>query len=66
MQVNAITKSGSNRLSGLFRTNFRDSSWNEADPSLIPPKVVPIENQQYSVAVGGPIVRNRTHYFAGY
>jgi len=66
VQVNAITKSGSNRLSGLFRTNFRDSSWNEADPSLIPPKVVPIQNQQYSVAVGGPIVIDKLHYFGNF
>ena len=32
VQVNAITKSGTNRLSGLFRTNFRDSSFNAEDP----------------------------------
>jgi hypothetical protein len=66
VQVNAITKSGSNRLSGLFRTNFRDSSLNAQDPSLIPPKVVPIQNQQYSVAVGGPIVTDKLHYFGNF
>ena len=47
VQVNAITKSGSNRLSGLFRTNFRDSSFNAPDPSLTHPKVVP--DQQSAV-----------------
>ena len=66
VQVNAITKSGSNRLSGLFRTNFRDSSFNTRDPSLLPPKVVPIKNQQYSTAIGGPIVTDKLHYFGNF
>ncbi len=66
VQVNAITKSGSNRFTGLFRTNFRDSSWNSEDPSLIPPKVVPIKNQQYSTAVGGPIITDKLHYFGNF
>ena len=52
VQVNAITRSGSNRLSGLFRSNFRDSSFNAQDPVL--GRVVPIKNQQYSTTLGGP------------
>ena len=55
VQVNAITKSGTNRLSGLFRSNFRDSKFNSEDPSLIPPRVVPIK--QPAVQHG----RRRTH-----
>ena len=66
VQVNAITKSGSNRLSGLFRTNFRDSKFNAKDPSLNPPRIVPIQNQQYSVALGGPIVTDKLHYFGNF
>jgi Carboxypeptidase regulatory-like domain len=64
VQVNAITKSGSNRLSGLFRTNFRDSSFNSENPVLN--LVVPVSNQQYSTAVGGPIVADKLHYFANF
>ncbi|HKE87190.1 MAG TPA: carboxypeptidase regulatory-like domain-containing protein [Vicinamibacterales bacterium] len=64
VQVNAITKSGSNRLSGLFRTNFRDSSMNAENPVL--GRVVPITNQQYSTAVGGPVVVDKLHYFANF
>ena len=64
VQVNAITKSGSNRLSGLFRTNFRDSSLNSENPVLN--LVVPVSNQQYSTAVGGPIVADKLHYFANF
>ena len=54
VQVNAITRSGSNRFSGLFRSNFRDSSFNAQDPVL--GRVVPIKNQQYSTTLGGPII----------
>src|SRR5947208_5999020 len=46
VQVNAITKSGTNQLTGLFRGNFRDSNWNAKDPVL--GVKVPIKNQQYS------------------
>ena len=52
VQVNVITKSGTNLLSGLFRGNFRDSSFNSKNRVL--DAVEPINNQQYSTAVGGP------------
>jgi len=64
VQVNAITRSGANRLSGLFRTNFRDNRFNAEDPVLN--RVVPISNQQYSTAVGGPIVTDKLHYFGNF
>ena len=62
--VNAITKSGTNKFSGLFRTNFQDSSFNAPDP--IANKVLPISDQQYSTAVGGPILKDRLHYFVNF
>ena len=62
VQVNAVTKSGSNQLSGLFRGNFRDSKFNAENPVLH--LVEPIENQQLSTALGGPILKDRLHYFA--
>jgi hypothetical protein len=64
VQVNAITKSGTNKLSGLFRSNFRDSRFNAENPVL--GRVEPVKNQQYSTAVGGPIVKDRLHYFGNY
>jgi hypothetical protein len=64
VQVNAISKSGTNTVSGLFSGTFRDSDWNADDPVLN--RRVPFSNQQFSVAVGGPILRNRLHYFANY
>jgi hypothetical protein len=64
VQVNAITKSGTNMFAGLFRSNFRDSRFNAEDPVL--ERVLPISNQQYSTAVGGPIVIDRLHYFTNF
>jgi hypothetical protein len=64
VQVNVITKSGTNQFSGLFRGNFRDSTFNSPNRAI--GQVEPINNQQYSTAVGGPVLRDRLHYFANY
>src|SRR6267378_2669223 len=64
VQVNAITKSGSNQVTGMFSGYFRNSQWSAPDPVLN--RVVPLKNQQYSTTVGGPIIRDRLHYFAAY
>jgi len=64
VQVNAISKSGSNTVSGLFSGTFRDSDWNAEDHVLN--RVLPFSNQQFSAAVGGPILRDRLHYFGNF
>src|SRR5882762_7179712 len=64
VQVNAITKSGGNQVAGLFRGNFRDSRFNATNPVL--GFVEPIQNQQLSTAVGGPLVKDKLHYFGNY
>ena len=64
VQVNAITKSGGNNFSGSLVGNFRSSDWNAADPVL--KKVVPYSNQQISGTTGGPIIKNKLHFFANY
>ncbi|HLQ39288.1 MAG TPA: TonB-dependent receptor [Planctomycetota bacterium] len=64
VQVNAVTKSGTNKFTGLFRTNFQSTSFNAPDP--VAGKVLPISDQQYSTAVGGPLVQNKLHYFVNY
>jgi hypothetical protein len=64
VQVNAISKSGTNRLSGLFRSNFRDDKFNAENPVLN--RVVPIKNQQYSTTLGGPLVQDKLHYFGNF
>jgi len=64
VQVNAITKSGTNNLAGSLVGNFRDSGWNAQDPVLN--RVLPYSNQQISGTVGGPIIPNKLHYFGNY
>jgi hypothetical protein len=64
VQVNAVTKSGTNRFAGLLSGTFRDSDWNAADHVLN--RVVPFSNQQISSAFGGPIVRDKVHFFGNY
>jgi hypothetical protein len=64
VQVNAITKSGTNQVAGLFRGNFRNSRLNATNPVLN--RVEPIDNQQFSTASGGPLVKDKLHYFANF
>src|SRR5688572_2413594 len=61
VQVRAITRSGTNMLSGSVRGNFRDSRFNAENPVLN--RVVPIDNQQIAFTAGGPIRRDLLHFF---
>jgi hypothetical protein len=61
MMVNAITKSGTNTPSGTFSGYFRDDRFNAKD--FIQNRVLPYSNQQYSGTFGGPIIRDRIHFF---
>src|SRR5919204_1284773 len=51
VQVNAITKSGTNIATGTFSGYFRDSSMMAADP--VAHQVLPYSNQQLSMTYGG-------------
>ena len=64
VQVNAITRSGTNEFAGTFGSYFRDSDWGSADHVL--GRKVPFSEQQYSFGIGGPILRDRFHFFANY
>ena len=64
LQVNAITKSGTNVPAGSFSGYFRDDNFNAAD--FLAGTVLPYSNQQLSSTYGGPILRDRLHYFANY
>ena len=64
MQVNAITKSGTNVGPASFSGYFRDDRFNAED--LIQNRVLPYSNQQFSATYGGPIMRDRIHYFANF
>jgi hypothetical protein len=64
MVVNAITKSGTNEYAGSVGGYFRDDRFNAKD--FIQNRVLPYSNQQVSTTFGGPIRRDRVHFFAAY
>ena len=64
MMVNAITKSGTNIYAGTFGGYFRNDTWNAAD--FIQKKVLPYKDQQVSGTFGGPIVKDRIHFFGNW
>src|SRR5881396_67946 len=64
MLVNAVTKSGTNVLAGTFAGYFRDDRFNAAD--FVSKRVLPYSNQQLSGTLGGPIVKDRVHFFGSY
>src|SRR3954469_8078785 len=64
IQVQAISRSGTNSVAGSFYGFFRDDKFNAAD--AVANRVLPYENQQIGGAFGGPIVKDKIHYFASY
>ena len=64
LEVQAISKSGNNTPAGSFYGYFRDDKLNSADPFTH--VVQPYQNQQIGGTLGGPIVRDKTHFFAAY
>jgi hypothetical protein len=64
IQVQAISRSGTNNTTGSVYGYFRDDSLNAKD--FIADRVLPYSNQQWGGAVGGPIVRDKAHYFVSY
>ncbi|MBI4475566.1 MAG: TonB-dependent receptor, partial [Acidobacteria bacterium] len=64
MQVQAISRAGTNDLRGSAYGFFRSDRFNEADP--VAGVVLPFSNQQVGATLGGPIVRNKAHFFGSY
>jgi hypothetical protein len=64
MQVQAISRSGTNVMRASTYGFFRDDKLNAPDP--IAGVVLPFQNQQAGGTVGGPIILNRAHFFASY
>ena len=64
MVVNAVTKSGTNTFAGSFGGYFRHDKLNAED--FIEKRVLPYSNQQVSMTFGGPIRRDRVHFFGSY
>lgn len=64
MQVQAISRSGTNDLRATTFGFFRHDRLNAADP--VAGQVLPFENQQVGGTLGGPIALDRAHFFASY
>jgi len=64
IQVQAITKSGTNIYGGSFYGFFRSDRFNAAD--AVAKKVLPYSNQQLGGTFGGPIIKDKLHFFASY
>ena len=64
IQVQAISRSGTNTMAGSFYGYFRDDKFNAPDP--VANRVLPYQNQQIGGTLGGPIVKDKVHYFASY
>ena len=62
--VNAVTKSGTNALSGSLSGYFRNDRFIAKD--FVANRVLPYSNTQISWTLGGPIRRDRAHFFANY
>ena len=64
IQVQAISRSGTNTMAGSVYGFFRDDKFNAPDP--VANRVLPYQNQQIGGTFGGPIVKDKIHYFASY
>lgn len=63
-QVNLVSRSGSNRFSGSAFEYFRDEALDERRVLDTLPDEPAFRLNQYGAVLGGPLVRNRTFFFA--
>lgn len=64
IQVQAVSRSGTNDLHGSAYGFFRNDRFNAAD--AVAGVVLPFSNQQTGGTLGGPIVRDAAHFFGAY
>jgi Carboxypeptidase regulatory-like domain len=68
--VNVVTKAGTNALHGAASFYERDKSLQALpatfDPTSVGGETPPFSRQQYSGTLGGPIVKDRAWWFAGF
>jgi len=62
--INVVTKSGTNTVHGDLYGYFRNQRLNAAN--ALAQTALPITQAQYGVSLGGPIVHDRTFYFANF
>ena len=64
--LSVVTKTGSNDLAGSVYGFFRDKSLNEKTETerLVGADKGDYERKQYGASIGGPIIRDKAHFFA--
>jgi hypothetical protein len=62
--INVVTRSGTNALQGTLYDFIRDDSFNA--PNALSGTTLPMDQQQYGGSLGGPVVRNRSFFFANF
>ncbi|MCC7417710.1 MAG: TonB-dependent receptor [Acidobacteria bacterium] len=62
--VNAVTKSGTNTFAGSFYSFFRNDKFNAKD--FFTNQVEPFSDKQIGMTFGGPIVKDRLHFFGNW
>jgi hypothetical protein len=60
--VNVVTKSGTNSTRGDVYGYFRDDAFNK--PNALTGTTLPMHQNQYGASLGGPIVKDRSFFFA--
>ena len=67
IQVQAISRSGTNNYDGSVYGYFRDDKWNGKDfiakDKAGNPIVLPYANQQLGASLGGPVIKDKAHFF---
>ncbi len=60
--INIVTRSGTNTLHGTLYDYLRDDRFNARNP--LSRTTLPMDQSQYGGSLGGPVVQDRTFYFA--
>ena len=61
--INAVTKSGTNQFHGSVFGYMQNENFVGSDTNGVPVPVADYQQQQYGFSLGGPIVRDRLHFF---
>lgn len=62
--VNAVTKSGTNEFHGSLFGYFQNQSFVGSDTAGISVPVASYQQQQFGFSFGGPLIKDRLHFFA--
>ena len=63
-QINLVTRSGTNNVRGSIFEFFRDDKFDSKN--FFDVAKPPFRQNQFGFSIGGPLVRNRAFFFAGY